>query len=376
MKKLLFITHEATRTGAPFVVLFFLQWLQQQRPEIETTVLTLKDGDLEDEFKKASTYYYSLANCTKEPNKSIVVKVLNKLGVLKTINPKKKFIKNLAGKQYDFVYANTILAMPIGNEICQQSVNTKHIVHIHELEAIIKLLLPKFKSYTNNVQHFIAASNLVKQNLINSWNIPASKITRVYECSRIKTTTLPQSLKEKTFHVGGSGTVHWRKGSDVFVQVASYVKNHYPEHTIKFTWVGGISTKERIIIEEDLRKLGLENVVSFVGKQVEPQVYYNAFDVFLMTSREDPFPLVCIELGMLGKPIICFDGATGSQEIIQKGGGTVVPYLSVRAMAEQIITYKEQPNLIKEQGQTNKHEFSKFTPEIICPELYKVITSC
>src|SRR5690606_10497838 len=124
-----------------------------------------------------------------------------------------------------------------------------------------------------------------------------------------------------------SGLVDWRKGYDVFIQVARYIKKQRPELDIQFTWVGSISKTNRIIIEEDLLKLGLKETVSFVEELSNPYNVYNSFDVFLMCSREDPFPLVCIEMGMLLKPIICFEKATGTAEIISKGGGEIVAYL-------------------------------------------------
>ena len=103
--------------------------------------------------------------------------------------------------------------------------------------------------------------------------------------------------------------------------------------------------------------------------------YFNDFDVFLMTSREDPFPLVCIEVGMLGIPIICFDGATGSQEIINQGGGVVVPYLDTDAMAKQIQTYFLDRNLLKDHGEKNKALFSKLSPEHLCPQIWELLSA-
>jgi glycosyltransferase involved in cell wall biosynthesis len=90
-----------------------------------------------------------------------------------------------------------------------------------------------------------------------------------------------------------------------------------------------------------------------------------------MTSREDPFPLVCIECGMLGKPIICFDSATGTEEIIKEnGGGFVVKYLDVEEVIEKLKFYHDFPEKLEEHGNINRNTFSKFTPEYKCPEIY------
>lgn len=374
MKKLLFITHEASRTGAPFVILFFLQWLKKYHSEFEISVLALKDGDLKEELVKTSHQYYSLAEYKQNGGNQLISRGLRKFGIIKPLKNKSALLTELASENFDIVYSNTIVSLPLGDKISKSNSNTKHIVHVHELNAIIRLISPNFKLLKAEVTHFIAASNLVKSNLVNNWSIPNSKVTRVYECAKINSNATKASIVKKVFRVGGSGTVHWRKGSDLFVQVARYIKTNYPDEEIEFTWVGGISTLEKVILEEDLRKLGLENNVTFVGQQKNPQKYFEEFDVFLMTSREDPFPLVCIELGMLGKPIICFEGATGSEEVIAKGGGIIVPYMSVEAMGDEVMKYKNNPDVLIKHGTINKTEFSKFTPEIICPKLFDVIS--
>ena len=43
------------------------------------------------------------------------------------------------------------------------------------------------------------------------------------------------------------------------------------------------------IVEEDLRKLGLQEKVYFIGEVDQPKAIYSTFDVFVLTSREDPF---------------------------------------------------------------------------------------
>ena len=137
-----------------------------------------------------------------------------------------------------------------------------------------------------------------------------------------------------------SGTVHWRKGTDIFIQLVRTIYKLEPKCNIKFVWVGKSSFKENVIIQEDLRKLGLQEYVTFPGEVDNPTEYFKDFDVFVMTSREDPFPLVCIEVGQLGKPIVSFDKATGINEFLANGGGFVVPYLDIEEMALKLLFYK------------------------------------
>lgn len=370
--KILFITHETSRTGAPMVLLHFMKWLESNYKEIEVSVLAIQEGILKEEFKNVCTSFYSLNQINKSPKLTFFQKALRKLRVYKPVANKDLWLETFKNQNFDIIYSNTILAIPYGDKIRSQESQVKHVAHIHELNAIIKLFLPDFKKYITEIDHMIAASALVKTALVEQWFVTESKITPVYECSVVSSTQATE-LNRDVFHVGGSGTVHWRKGSDLFVQVALQIVKYNPDIEIKFTWVGVISEKERIIVEEDIKKAGLENIVTFIGESTNPGDMYQSFDVFLMTSREDPFPLVAIEAGMLGKPIICFQGATGTEEIIKNGGGKIVPYLDVNAMADEVINYYNHPETVKADGEFNKQAFSIFTPEQICPEYFEVL---
>jgi glycosyltransferase involved in cell wall biosynthesis len=246
------------------------------------------------------------------------------------------------------------------------------LVHIHELNTIIKIAVPNIQNYTKYVDKFIAVSKLVKDNLIGNYGIPEGLITLIYAFGIFK---LEDGIKTNNlFTVGASGYSNWIKGDDIFIQVANYVAKKYPLARINFVWVGN-NLNNKFIIESDINKLGLNEVISFVGEQTNPIDFYSNFDVFLLTSREDSFPLVCIEAANLKKPIVCFDKASGTAEVIEKGGGFVVPYLDIGAMGEKIMYYYDNPSKLKDDGLRAQELFADFTYEKICPQLYKNMTS-
>jgi len=373
--KLLLITHDTSRSGAPMVLLHFLSWLKVHRPEMKVDVLALKGGALEVDFKRLSATYYDYKDATQRRSLSFFVQVLRKLNLIRTRDMHKEFVSMLAQKNYDVVYANTVVSIPIATEIKGYNNIAKLVAHVHELSAIIKMLLPDFKDYQEYIDINIVPSKLVKQHLINNWGLSEKFIEVVYECASINIKQVIAQKYDKRFVVGASGLVHWRKGYDVFIQLAKEIRTKYRDSVIDFVWVGHLPKKEAIIIEQDLEKLGLSKHVSFIGEVSETTAYYANFDVFVMTSREDPFPLVCVEVGQLGKPIISFDKAVGTNEILKKGGGYIVPYLDVPAMAEKVMIYYNDNSLKLEHGKKNIEAFSQFTPDIICPNLFNIINT-
>lgn len=377
MRKILFISHNVTRTGAPYVLLQFLQWIKNQNKNSIIDCVFLADGDLKDEFKKVcvSTYDY-----TEFSKKTFFNKIYSFLfRKIKGMDTKKEsFLNKISKNKYDVIYANSIATVDFAVKLKSKYTDKpKLFLHIHELQTIIKEYLPNFETYIPHIDYFISVSELVKKNLITNWKVNPINNYLVYEFSdKILENNIISSnnkTSERVFEVGASGQVHWRKGDDLFIQVALLVKKKYPNTKIKFTWVGQISNSQKNIIDADIEKAGLTDTVFFVGEQKQPQIYFKNFDVFLMTSREDPFPLVCIEVGKIGIPIICFDKATGTSEITKNQGGFTVPYLDCEEMAEKLMHYYQNEDLRKSHGDYNKEAFAIFKPEIMAEKLYQCI---
>ena len=131
-------------------------------------------------------------------------------------------------------------------------------------------------------------------------------------------------MPEEAFIVFGCGTTDWRKGADLFVGVANET-NRLGLKDGYFFWIGS-DTGELEELEAKVRKLGLEDRVFFLGEAQDARSYFAAGDVFLLTSREDPFPLVCLEAADCGLPIVCFDKAGGMPDFVQDDAGYVVPF--------------------------------------------------
>ena len=91
----------------------------------------------------------------------------------------------------------------------------------------------------------------------------------------------------------------------------------------------------------DIELLKLTDYVTLVPAQENPLRYFSGTDIFLLPSREDPYPLVCLETAAFGVPIICFEGAGGMPEFVEADCGCVTPYLDVDAMASEVIRLAE-----------------------------------
>ena len=124
----------------------------------------------------------------------------------------------------------------------------------------------------------------------------------------------------------------------------------------------------------DLMRTGLLDICHFVPSVPNPEDYFNAFDVFALTSREDPFPVAMLEAAASGLPIVCFANGGGAPELVEEDAGIVVPYLDVPAMAKACIELLTNESRRRQMGQNARAKVQeRYTLEKQGPKLLAVI---
>jgi len=87
-------------------------------------------------------------------------------------------------------------------------------------------------------------------------------------------------------------------------------------------------------LEEQIRRLGLEDSVALPGFLDNPYPWIRGCDVFVQSSRWEGLPTVLIEALALDKRIVATDCPHGPSEILQQGAlGALVPVADVAALA-------------------------------------------
>lgn len=128
-----------------------------------------------------------------------------------------------------------------------------------------------------------------------------------------------------------------RKGIDLFCQVATQVVRCLPE--AHFVWIGDDTTELAKDCKAWLHSAGLNSNVHFTGILQEPDLYLNHIagaDLYLMTSREDPFPSVVLDAMEVGVPVVGFEDAGGFTELLSEGAGVLAPFEDREAMAAAV----------------------------------------
>lgn len=342
MKKVLFISHEGSRTGAPLVLLSLVKTASELTPSTNKPwVIFLEEGPIVDDFKPYARVFQIDAHHSWR--KLIPYKARKWLN-------RKLFLLCAKRHHFDLIYANTVGSITEGINMKKQ-LGIPLWLHIHETERTCHRRQIT-KDMFQQCDHFISVSCLSTNALIH-FDVPNEKISIVRPFSEhltnidIKPVKL-EGVDEKTFVIGLSGVGGWRKGSDVFPMVVKDFITKHPDVNCKFVWLGGLHPDET---PYDLKHLEIEKYVLMPGLVSNPMEYYKRFDVFLLTSREDPFPLVCMENAALANPIIMFKGTSGIADlVVDQQTGLQVPYLDVDAMSDAIYKLYSDSNLRKRLG--------------------------
>jgi glycosyltransferase involved in cell wall biosynthesis len=365
LNRILAVTHETTLTGAPMNLLHLLRWVGEHT-DTEVHTLALSDGPLRHRFEQVAPVTV-LDGSTVAKGLAVAQRGLVQLGSSRAWKPVataryRPQLRSLDG--FDLVYLNSIGSI----SVLPYLPYAPHVVsHVHELQVAMRTWRPstEFDLLLTAPDAWIAASGAVRDMLTGEYGLPGDRVRLHHEfinAHEIAARQVPlrevESLRRElripadAAVVMGAGTVDWRKGADLFVQLATEVRRRVRE-PVYFIWVGGDLTGtdfERV--RSDIERAGADHV-NFVGVKPDPVPWFAMADVFALTSHEDPFPLVCLEHAAMGHPIVTYRNG-GMPELLEAAGpeaaAGIADHLDVGGLAQRVVAFLDDDQLRQKAG--------------------------
>lgn len=347
-QKICFISHNATRTGAPIVLLNFVRWIKANHPQHYIEVLLLEDGELKKDFEQVC----KVKLMPQRMHYSLIKKMLIKLTGKDFI--RKNFLKKY--EEFDLLFFNTIASLKIIPFI-KKSKTATMVAWLHEQPLSIYSWYKDYFTPGNFVlfDKVLCVSTQTIEHLHALGWIDLNKIFLAHpfidEQNNVNKNEIAKEVMKPGFVVGGCGLQDWRKGPDIFLQIANNICKSHPESDIRFEWVGAESSMTAGLQYEQ-EKFGLTDKSIFIGSRQNMKEWFNSIDIFLLTSREDPFPLVVLEAIAAGIPVLCFEGIGDIEKIIETIPENVIPYNRIDLFVDRVMYYKTNPA----QQQTEKKQ--------------------
>ena len=361
MKKILWISHEAGRTGAPAVVLGLMQWLKQQDSRIQMTCVVMRDGPLRGDFEQICRTYTWKPTDLNQPERihRRLAKVITARG---QSDPGQWLTAILEKEEADIIYLSTLVLGKYLQQFPRRN-NQRIITHVHELLPSLRQLSSDHlvDLQLNLSDRVICCAPCVQEMLMHTYKLSADKCCVIPEyimpgesSSELKKKESPfdrasdgqgflQTLSKAldqgipVFGVGGN-PIH-RKGFDLLPLLVHECQRQFGDAPFLAVWIGcGEGSEARIGLEWDLTQMGLMDQVLLIPS-VSMQTFrwiVSHFQVLTLLSREDPFPLVVLEAGLLGIPTVCFEGSGAIPSFAANEECVSVRYLDVPAFAAAI----------------------------------------
>ncbi len=343
--KVLFISHEATLTGAPIILQQVVRFAVEHGVEAHVVIVNRKEKNFLEEFKAhAKTVILAWEARDEDYPEGI-----------------------------DLIYSNTITNGQFVESLDYPNIPV--ITHVHELtDSIIYYGQANVEAVLNQTDCFITCSNSTMLHLHNNFGVFEDSIVtvpsfvdfesvdeRAVEC--ISDETIASIFQEDRFVVLSCGWASQRKGTDLFIKTAESIPQYIKGREVHFVWVGGNTDSYTHALE-----LGIQQRIHFTGPLKNPFPLYEKSDIFLLTSREDPFPLVMLESAGLGKPVLGFTGSGGVDDLASLGAAKLVAPLDATKLAAEVTLLLSRGKMRKKLGEKSKKIVRERFSKSVCLE--------
>ena len=330
LRRLLAVSHRGQVGGAPIVLEDLVRWITEHT-EVDVATVMLTRGDMYGRFREVSAVF-ELDELTAAADE-FGGGPLDGLGT------------------FDLVLLNSLESLALLPSLPD---GVPVVSHIHELQVSCRewLRLVQGDPLRTGPDAWIAASAPVRTMLVDEYGCPPELVhlhPSFIDVARLEGRRADRRALESLRRsigipheapvVMGSGTFEWRKGPELFVQLAGAVQRVAPD-PVHFLWVGGnLDSVEHGRLRSDIDRAGVEHL-HIVGDVDDPIPYQQLADVFVLTSHEDPHPLVCLEQGALGHPVVSFRNGGIVDVLVAAGPDAargVVDHLDVASMVERTL---------------------------------------
>ncbi|MCF0059674.1 glycosyltransferase family 4 protein [Dyadobacter sp. CY356] len=372
-KKVLFISHDANRAGSQLLLLQLLRLLKER--QVPMHLLLCNGGELEKEFEEVVTItrLFSTDNIVSRP---LSGKILRKIRLHKLYEQhtgqkdRERVVAELESQNIGLVFVNSIANAEVYCESLKFLHHLPVVLFVHELGMSVKIYTfeDHLKYLLKKADHLIAVSHAVADHYVCDYGFPADQVSTFtlidHDHIDEKLKNAQRNLLEKTYNIphdaviiGGCGNAEWRKGNDIFNWIARRAIQKTSPLPVYFVWVGaGPQHQIYELIKSDIHLMGLEDRIILIPPTPQALDYISRFDVLMLSSREDPYPLVVLEAALNETPVVCFDGAGGAPELIESDAGFVVPYMDISAASEAIIKLVLDPNMRETMGRKGREK--------------------
>lgn len=358
-RSLLALSGDASRTGAPRLLTSLLGELLAQGAldPAGTRVLLGAGGPLETDLDQvASIRVLPSLSALGGPLAAMVHPSARAVGQMAALNLGLMARPVRDPGPPDVVWANGAGATRMAGALPRSARGAPLVAHVHELDIGLRRSLAGSDPRTalDRADVVVAVSLAVRDHLVGAVDLDPDRVTvhhgwvpRTGRGSVAVPAPLrrPPDVPDEALLVGACGSVGWRKGADLFLDLARTLPDEVDGRPVHLVWIGGPARPDddkRMAADIGLR--GLSDRVHLVGEVADATPWLSGLDVLAHPAREDPFPLTVLEAGAVGVPVVGFRSG-GIVEAIPAAdhGACLADLFDGDGLAERVLSLLQDP---------------------------------
>jgi O-antigen biosynthesis protein len=330
------VTHDAHPHGAQYIALNIVRELGTTFA-CDVEVVLLGEGVLEVEFAKYAT--------------------LHRLGGMDPVGEEAVALaKAMAARGIRLAIVNTTVSGAFAPAL--KAAGIRVISLIHELPGVIENngLADRARTVASHADLVVFPAPEVRDGFARFAQLDERRVRLrpqgVYKRNRYQTPRARIAAREELRRRLGLpdrarivlcvGFADRRKGVDLFVDIGLRVAR--ASQDVHFLWLGHFDPSLEPDIRRAVDRSGFADRFHFAGRDPDTDLYYAGSDLYLLTSREDPFPSVVLESLQVGVPVIGFEGVGGFAHLLRRGCGWLVPAFDTAAAAREVLDLLGNPD--------------------------------
>lgn len=142
------------------------------------------------------------------------------------------------------------------------------------------------------------------------------------------------------------------KGIREFALAASRVKARYPDVSVRL--VGWMDDNPDSVRRDELNSWISDGTVEFLGRLSDVRPAIANSSVYVLPSYREGTPRTVLEAMSMGRPIITTDAPGCRETVVDGDNGYLVPVGDAEALAQAMLRFIEQPELIAKMGKRSR----------------------
>ena len=346
--RMIFVSHEATRTGAPAIILRLTEMFGASG-EIECFSLLDEGGERLHEFADVS-HAYVMSRGRRDP-KFTEENTVRELSAM--------FSRNgiFDSNRPVCALVNSMESQRLGPILAAQGIPVISLLHEfadYYPDNVLQRLFDTSKKviFPSQIVQRVAFQNKAidqSKGMVRGQGLLKDGFGQLDHVACREQVRAMLNLGADALIVLNVGSKDIRKGIDYFCETArQYLLENPDDSQVHFVWFGGNTHRPDAAWTRAARMAEAPDLIGrvhFMPSTPEIEKVFCGADLFLLTARADPFPCVIHEAMACGLPVIAFRDGGGAPELIGTDAGTTVDMGDVKAIAAAIDSYRRDPAL-------------------------------